>query len=171
MRPMIDVPLRPVMCRLALGALVLLSACTLERHEPPPSPGQAARREVENQLRRYYADFSARDWTAFASHFWPGAIITTAWQPPGEPNVRVDVQTVPAFVERAPEGPGSKAVFSEEMRSADIRVSGGLAQAWVRYRAEFGDLGDVTEWEGTDAFSLLAVDGQWKIVSLTFAAD
>jgi hypothetical protein len=156
---------------LALGALVLVSACSLERHEPPPSPGQAIRLEVENQLRRYYADFSARDWTAFASHFWPGAIITTAWQPPGEPDVRVDVQTVPAFVGRAPEGPGSKAVFSEQMLSADIRVSGGLAQAWVHYRAEFGDLGNVAEWEGTDAFSLLAVAGQWKIVSVTFTAD
>ncbi|NNG17355.1 MAG: nuclear transport factor 2 family protein [Gemmatimonadales bacterium] len=168
---MIEFPLRVVMRSLALGALVLLSACTLERRDPPPSPGQAIRLEVENQLRRYYADFSARDWTAFASHFWPGAIITTAWQPPGEPGVRVDVQTVPAFVARAPEGPGSKAVFSEEMLSADIRVSGELAQAWVRYRAKFGDLGSVAEWEGTDAFSLLAVDGQWKIVSLTFAAD
>lgn len=156
---------------LALSMLVLLSGCSLERREPPPTPGQAARLEVENQLRQYYADFSARDWRAFASHFWPGAIITTAWQPPGEAAVRVDVQTVPEFVERAPEGPGSKAVFSEEMLSADIRVSGGLAQAWVRYRAQFGDLGAVTEWEGTDAFSLLAVDGQWKIVSLTFAAD
>jgi hypothetical protein len=168
---MIEFHRRPVMRALTLGALVLMSACSLERHEPPPSSGEAIRLEVENQLRRYYADFSARDWTAFASHFWPGAIITTAWQPPGEPDLRVDVQTVPAFVERAPEGPGSKAVFSEEMMSADIRVSGGLAQAWVRYRAQLGDLGAVAEWEGTDAFSLLAVDGQWKIVSLTFAAD
>jgi hypothetical protein len=168
---MTEYHLQPAMRALTLGALALMFACSLERHEPPPSPGQTIRLEVETQLRRYYADFSARDWTAFASHFWPGAIITTAWQPPGESDVRVDVQTVPAFVERAPEGPGSKAVFSEEMLSADIRVSGGLAQAWVRYRAEFGDLGNVTEWEGTDAFSLLAVGGQWKIVSLTFAAD
>jgi hypothetical protein len=162
---------RVVTRSLALGALLLLAGCTLERRDPPPSAGQIVRLEVENQLRQYYADFSARDWTAFASHFWPGAIITTAWQPPGEPRVRVDVKTVPDFVARAPEGPGSKAVFSEEMLSADIRVSGGLAQAWVRYRAEFGDLGAVAEWEGTDAISLLLVDGRWKIVSLTFAAD
>ena len=62
-------------------------------------------------------------------------------------------------------------MFSEELVSADIRVTGGLAQAWVRYRARFGDPGDIAEWEGTDAFSLLAVDGQWKIVSLAFAPD
>ena len=35
------------------------------------------RGEVLAELRRYYADFSARDWEAFASHFWKGATITT----------------------------------------------------------------------------------------------
>jgi len=154
-----------------MAVMLLAMGCTLERREPPPPPGTQARAEVLAVLRSYYADLSARDWPAFASHFWPGATITTAWQPPGEPFVRVDAQTIPEFIERAPQGPDSRAAFSEELVGADIRVVGSLAQAWVRYRARFGDPGDITEWQGTDAISLLAVDGQWKIVSLAFLPD
>ncbi|HSM16741.1 MAG TPA: nuclear transport factor 2 family protein [Gemmatimonadales bacterium] len=168
---MTDSRLRRIAPSLLVAVMLLATACTLERREPPPSTGSEARAAVLAELRSYYTDLSARDWPAFASHFWPGATITTAWQPPGEPFVRVDAQTIPEFIERAPEGPDSRAVFSEELVSADIRVTGGLAQAWVRYRARFGDPGDIAEWEGTDAFSLLAVDGQWKIVSLAFASD
>lgn len=122
------------------------------------------------ELREYYADFSARDWSRFADHFWDGAIISTAWQPPGDTTVRVEVQTVPGFIERAPFGPGSKEIFAEEMVSADVRISGRLAQAWVRYHARFGDPPDILEWEGFDAFALLRVGERWKIASLTFAA-
>ena len=72
---------------------------------------------VRDRLEAYYADFSARDWDAFASHFWPGATITTIWQPPGESQMRVVSSSVPAFVEQAPDGPGSKEIFSERMKS------------------------------------------------------
>ena len=57
------------------------------------------------------------------------------------------------------------------MLQADLRVENGLAQAWVSYRARFGDPGDVMEWEGVDSFSLLRHDGQWRITSLTFMPD
>ncbi len=158
----------------AAGVAVVLgllsTACTLERRVPAPPPGAQARADVLAELRGYYADLSARDWPAFASRFWPGATISTAWQPPGEAAVRAYVQTVQEFIDQAPRGPGSREIFSEELVSAEIRVAGSLAQAWVRYRARFGDPGDVAEWEGTDAFSLLLVDGRWKIVSLAFAA-
>lgn len=135
------------------------------------APGDSLRNEVLAELERYYADFSARDWDRFSSHFWPGATITTVWQPPGEEEDRVVVTPVPEFVARAPEGPGSREIFEERMLEAEVRVSGGLAQAWARYRARFGDPGEVSEWDGTDAFTLLKHDGRWKIVSLVFAPE
>jgi hypothetical protein len=46
-----------------------------------------------------------------------------------------------------------------------------LAQAWVRYRARFGDPGEVSEWEGMDAFTLLRHGGRWGIVELVFVGD
>lgn len=150
-----------------------LAGCTIARTPPPGGADTtAARREqdaaVRAELAGYYRDFSARDWTAFADRFWPGATITTVWQPPGEPAARVDAQTVPAFVARAPEGPGSKPIFEERMTGADIRVHGNLAQAWVRYSARLGDSAGVMEWQGIDAITLLRNDGRWRIISLAF---
>jgi hypothetical protein len=57
------------------------------------------------------------------------------------------------------------------MLDARIRRTGALAQAWVRYQARFGDLGDVREWNGLDAFTLMQHEGRWRIVALAFASD
>lgn len=127
--------------------------------------------EVRAELDRYYADFSARDWPAFSGHFWPGATITTAWQPPEESAPRVVVTGVPEFVAQAPKGPGSKAIFEEKITGAETRIQGNLAQVWARYDAKFGDPGDVREWSGIDAFTLMKHDGQWKIVALAFTTE
>ena len=131
----------------------------------------AERAEVLAGLRQYYADFSARDWEAFASHFWKGATITTVWQPAGEPAERVVVTSIPDFVAQAPQGPGSKPIFEEKMTGADVRVFQNLAQVWARYDARFGDPGSVMEWSGIDAFTLMKHDGSWKIVALAFSAE
>lgn len=151
------------------------AACRVEV-APPDARRAAAIPDVDTTLvltalRAYYSDFSARDWTAFADHFWPGGTITTIWRPDGADSAQVHVSTVGEFVAQAPAGPGSRSIFEETMLESRIRVSGGLAQAWVRYRARFGDPGDVMEWEGTDAFTLLQHGGRWRIVSLVFAGD
>jgi hypothetical protein len=152
------------LCGIAIALSLLATGCA-------SVGGVAERHAVTAELERYYADLSARDWPAFAEHFWPGATITTSWQPPGEPAIRGDVQTVEDFVAQAPEGPGSRAIFEEWMLESEVRVAGNLASAWVRYGARFGDPGDVMEWTGVDAFSLLRCAGRWRIVSLAFAAE
>jgi hypothetical protein len=157
--------MRPVSFALAVIAL----ACT--GGGQPGIGDPADRLAVEQRLEVYYRDFSAREWNAFASHFWPGADITTVWQPPGEESDRVVATTIEEFVLQAPQGPGSREVFEEWMIEADIRVLGELAQAWVRYGARFGDPGNIDEWEGIDAITLLKHDETWKIVSLVFTSD
>ncbi len=141
-----------------------------------PSAGSGAatataEEEVRAELLSYYADFSARDWAKFADHFWPGATITTVWQPPGEAAPRVVVTSIPEFVAKAPEGPGSKSIFEEKMTGAEIRMHGNLAQVWARYEARFGEPGQVAEWSGTDASILMKHGGRWRIVALAFTGD
>lgn len=153
-----------------LGAVWLVAGCATTTAGPDatrPVPG-AVRAEVVSELERYYADFSARDWTAFADHFWPGATLTTIWAPPGETAPRVVTLTVPDFVAQAPLGPGSKPIFEERMLAVEVSAQGPLVQAWARYRARFGDPGQVAEWTGIDAFTLMKHDGRWKIVSLAY---
>lgn len=155
--------------RVAAASLLFLLTASLAGSES--AAADAARAEVLAELQQYYADFSARDWEAFASHFWPGATITTVWQPPGENQARVVVTSIPDFVAQAPRGPGSKPIFEEKMSSAEVRVHRNLSQVWARYDARFGDPGQVMEWSGVDAFTLMKHDGRWRIVALVFAGD
>ena len=159
-----------------LGLLLVASGCA----GPAPSPirwepGSDAlpieQQAVLEELETYYADFSARDWAAFADHFWPDATLTAVWQPPGESSERVVATSVPEFVAKAPEGPGSATVFEEWMTAATLRVtSNGLAQAWVDYEARFGEPDALMEWSGIDAFTLMRHDGRWRITSLAYVA-
>lgn len=152
-----------------LALFLLLPACATERAPAPVS--DPARREVLQELEHYYADFSARDWKAYAGHFWPGATLTTVWQPPGEPAPRVSTYTVPEFVAQAPEGPDSKPIFEERMVSAEVRHYGNLAHAWAHYTARFGDSAQVATWKGIDAFTLMRHDGRWRIVALAYTDE
>ncbi|NIM50179.1 MAG: hypothetical protein GTN62_07550 [Gemmatimonadales bacterium] len=152
-----------------LSSLLLLgTACT----QQPANwlPESRVSEAVLQELDAYYRDFSARDWEAFASHFWPGANITTASQSPGTDSVSVMAQSVADFIAQAPQGPGSREIFEEWMIEADVKVFHNLAQAWVRYGARFGDPGDIMEWEGIDAFTLMEVGGDWKISALVFTS-
>jgi hypothetical protein len=151
--------------------LVPLTVATCATGDRSDAGMDAERGEVLETLHAYYEDFSARDWDAFAEHFWPGADITTVWQPPGEHSDRVVPTAIEDFLAQAPAGPGSKEVFEERMLAADIRVHRNLAQAWVRYGTRFGDPDSVEYWEGIDAFALLKHDGTWRIASLVFTGD
>ena len=131
-----------------------------------PDPETEVRAEVE----QYYKDFSDRDWEAFADHFWEGATMATIWPAPGTTTPTVWISSVPEFVAQAPEGPGSKPIFEEKMTSAKILVEGNLAQVWATYDAKFGEEGNIMEWSGIDAFTLLKFEGRWRIVSLSYVS-
>lgn len=156
---------------IAAGGLVL--ACRLEVAPPRERPAAARGADsvmIVSELRAYYRDFSARDWPAFAEHFWSGADLTTVWQAPGQDSARVMATSVPDFVAQAAHGPDSLPIFEERLLDVRITAAGDLAQAWARYRVAFGRPGAVSEWDGIDAFTLLRHGGRWRIVGLAFMA-
>ena len=157
-----------------LGLLGVIAFTTGQAQIPPFADTPVAdsvTTAVQEFLTSYYDAFSDRDWSRFEKHFWPGATMTTVWQPQGESAPRVVVTSLREFIEQAPLGPGSKEIFEERMLAADLRVRGILASVYVRYGARFGDPGEVMEWEGVDLFSLLRYQGEWRIVSLSYASD
>jgi hypothetical protein len=161
-----------------VAAVTAVTGCRLGTHEPRRGAAAtsvlaaaADSAAVVAELAAYYRALSARDWDAFADHFWPGAALSTVWQPPGEDSARVVITSIPDFVRQAPQGPGSRAIFEERMIDAQVVTFRDLAQAWVRYRARFGDPGEVSEWEGMDAFTLVRHGGRWRIVGLAFLGD
>ncbi len=142
---------------------------------PAPRAGQIdgllaekQRAAILAEITSYYRDLSARDWDAFASHFWRGAKVITIWEPDDEGR-RVVFNSVPEFIAEA--DPGSEVVFDETLANAQVHVSGNLAVVWAEYRVRFGEPGDVREWTGIDAFTLMKHVGIWKITSVAFAPE
>src|SRR5262245_3399213 len=138
---------------------------------PSHSPADA---EVLSEVTKYYSDMTCRGdrmSPAFAEHFWSGATITTVWQPPGESKPVVAVIPINEFAAQATQGPCSKPIFEEKMDGAEVKIERGLAQVWARYQARFGKPGDVKEWSGVDAFTLVKHEGRWKIASLVFRPE
>lgn len=158
-----------------LLVLAVLAAPGATQAQDAPDGPAAAHDPVQDavleRIGLYYADLSARDWDAYRSHFWPGATLTTVWTPSGEETARVVVTALEEFIEQAPLGPGSRSIFEERMLEAEVRVYRDLARVWARYEARFGDPGDVTEWRGIDAFTLMEHAGEWRIVSLAYTTE
>jgi hypothetical protein len=123
---------------------------------------------VEKRLKQYYIDMSARDWKKYRAHFWDNGTITTLWKHPDDSVAKVDVTMIDDFVKETPNGPDSQPVFEEKMKNSKISVQGNIAEAWVEYDAKFGTNEKLTEWSGTDVFTLMRHEGEWKIVSLVF---
>ncbi len=154
-----------------VGAAGCAAAPARSSEKPFSFYEEVARSQVLDTLRAYYAAFSARNWEEFATYFWPGATMVTVWQAEGADRREVMASSIPEIIAAAPQGPDSREIFEERMRTAEVRVDGDLAQVWAVYDARFGDEGDVSTWSGIDAFTLLRHEGRWKITSLTFTPE
>lgn len=136
---------------------------------PAAAPATTDRGLILARLDRYYTDLSNGDWSAFASHFWPGATLTTVFQPPNENAPRVVTTSVPAFVAQATRR-ASDRVFHETMLDADVVVTGDIAQVRAHYDARISSP-DVRQWQGTDVFTLMKHGSRWRIVSLAYTTS
>lgn len=122
-------------------------------------------------LDEYYKTMSNRDWRKYRECFWENATIIASWQKEGDSAVNVHVTTIDDFIEATPAGPDSKPIFSEKMRSASVDIKGNLASAWVDYDVEFGTRDSLMKWSGTDVFTFLKNNGEWRIASLVFESN
>ena len=126
---------------------------------------------ILSELAGYYRDLSARDWDGVASHFWRGAVVTTVWQPDGESERRVDFISVPEFIAAIDPGPDGEVFFEEHLTNAEVHFEGNVAVVWAEYQARLGEPGDIRQWTGIDAFTLIKHVGIWKSTSMAFAAE
>ncbi len=142
---------------------------------PPPSAVSATPDSVRDQVlalvQQYYADLNARNWPRYESYFWPGATVSMVWPPPGEDESRVLVMPVAEFVRQAPQGAGRKTIFEEHMTSSEVRATSELAIVWAHYDAQYSDSTPAQHWSGIDAFTLVRLDGHWRIASLAWVSD
>ena len=139
--------------------------------EQPPAEttSHSAQDSLQDFLNRYYETMSSRNWSAYRDFFWGNATLTTVWQTPESEKPAVMVTTIGDFIRQTPQGPDSQPIFEELMTGKpEIKRSGNLATAWSTYKAKFGTEDDLMRWTGTDVFTLMRHEGQWKIVSLVY---
>jgi hypothetical protein len=156
--PPVDPPVAPVV-EPAAPAPVSASADT-----PADAPLVAL-------LEGYYADFGARNWTAFAGHFWPGATIATIRKPTGAPRETVVVTLVDEYVTSASSAGANATPITIKLTARDVRRDGILAQVFARFDANVQAQGELHTWHGVDAFTLMKHDGEWRIASLVIGSN
>lgn len=127
--------------------------------------------KIKVWVESYYTVMSNRNWDEYRKFFFENGTITTIWQTPQDKKAEVHVISIDEFIEQTPNGPDSKPIFSETMTSFEVEQRGDLAVVWAGYHATFGDEQEVMEWDGTDVFTLMRWEGQWRIVSLAFIAN
>jgi hypothetical protein len=139
--------------------------------KPEPSTVVEGDPVVADEIRAYYTALSARDWTGFAEHFHPGALLSTRWTPAGAAKPILMMSSVAEFVARAPEGPGSQPIFEEWPTDIDIYRDGDMAMALVRYGVRFGTNEALQKWTGVDAITLIRHEDRWRITSIAWSGD
>ncbi len=145
---------------------------------PPPLPEQSESVSAQDRMNArerglilaevtaYYHDLTARDWDAFARHFWRGAVVTMIWEPDGDSERRVDFISVPDFIAQIDLGQDSTLIFEQTVGTVEVHFDDKVAQVWSRHRVRFGEPGNVREWTDVDAFTLMKHVGLWKISSM-----
>jgi hypothetical protein len=140
-------------------------------HGQTSSDGSGTHDDINRLLENYYSTMSERNWEDYQTFFSDDATITTIWAVDSVSSPEIYSNTIDEFIAQTKAGPDSQPIFEEKMLSSEISVKGDLAQAWVNYQARFGSTDNLMEWKGTDLFSFIYFNSEWKIVSIVFAQE
>jgi ketosteroid isomerase-like protein len=146
-------------------ASILLAITACAAPPPPPAPDPTAE-AVKAEIRQLYVDLSARDWEKFGAHFTSDAVVIFKTRKGAAKTM--SMKEFDAMTRKGVEG---KPVYSEECDRLDVRVHRDLAHAWSHFRAKIGTAEKVDTWSGIDAYTILRVDGAWKIAAIAISED
>jgi hypothetical protein len=144
-----------------LPALLLLASCMAPSRRPDPGPGP----EVIAAVELMYDDLSSRRWDQLEAHFLPEAALV--FSSPTGPKRVSPLQ----FIETVKKNVEGKEVFEERMTAGAVRAHGNLATVWSSFEGREGTGTDIRTWSGVDAFTLVKVDGRWKIALVAVSQD
>jgi hypothetical protein len=140
--------------------LILLASCAVP---PPRRPNLGP--EIVTAVEGMYDDLSSRRWDALAAHFLPEASLLFA-TPDGPKRMAPD-----KFIEMVKKNVEGKEIFKEEMMECALWTHGNLASVWSKFEGREGNGADIRTWSGIDSFTLVKVDGIWKISHIAVSQD
>jgi len=128
-------------------------------------PGSDLDREVAAAVDVIYEDLSERRWDALEAHFLPEASLVFS-TPKGPTRM-----SPPKFIEMMQKNLEGKTVFGERMAHAWVRTHGAMAMVWSTFEGRLGTETEVKTWAGVDCWTLVNVQGRWKISQVTVSVD
>lgn len=127
--------------------------------------------EVYDVLERFYRDFAHGDWNAMGARFWPGASVIAIRRREQDTEKHVVSEPIEACLERMRAQVARTKPLEIAFVEYRIEPAGGIAQASIHYSA-IDASGDAPQtWSGTDAFTLVRHEGEWRIASLVFGSN
>ena len=145
-----------------LAPLVLLVASCM----PPQAPVEAGGGpELTAAVDAMYDDLSERRWDALATHFLPDA--TVVFCSAKGPNRK----SVADFIEMVRKKVDGLEVFEERMTHSWVRNYHDIAVVWSTFEGKEGSKENVKTWSGVDAFTLMKVNGAWRITQVAVYVD
>jgi hypothetical protein len=145
--------------RRLVPVLILLASCAGRARPVGPGP------EIIAAVDLMYDDLSARRWDALEAHFLPEASLVFA-TPAGPKRM-----TPAKFVEMVRKNVEGKEIFEERMMTGSVRAHENLATVWSSFEGREGNGADVRTWSGVDAFTLVKVEGRWRISQIAVSQD
>lgn len=140
--------------------LLLLGSCVIPPR-PPVGPGP----EIITAVEGMYDDLSSRRWEALEAHFLPEASLVFA-TPSGPRRM-----TPAKFIEMVRKNVEGKEIFEERMTAGSVRAHGDLATVWSSFEGREGNGADIRTWSGVDAFTLVKVEGRWRVALIAVSQD
>lgn len=115
---------------------------------------------VKTTINRLFEGMGKADSTLLKPLFAPGARLQTVQNKQGTVSVKED--PIGGFI--ASIGKAKAGALDERLSGMDIRIDGDLATAWTPYAFYFN--GKQSHC-GANAFTLVRIDGDWKIQTIT----
>jgi hypothetical protein len=127
--------------------------------------------EVYDVLERFYRDFAHGDWSSMGERFWPGASVIAIRRREQDGEKQVVTESIEACIERLRAQVSRTKPLEITFDEYRIEPTGAIAQASIKYSA-IDTSGDAPQsWSGTDAFTLVRHEGEWRIASLVFGSS
>ena len=122
---------------------------------------KAEKKEVRKVIDLLFDGMRKGDSAQVRTVFLPGATLNTS-SVNSKGQARLHRDSISGFLDAI--GTPHKEIWDERILSCEIRIDENLATVWTEY-AFYID--NVYSHEGVNAFQLVKLDGQWKILTIT----
>ncbi|MCG3137181.1 MAG: hypothetical protein HJJLKODD_01024 [Phycisphaerae bacterium] len=147
-------------------------------HEPSADFWQQATQAADQDavmrtVEQLYSTLSNRQWEALKALFAEGATIATVRSASNDQPEQAEARPAREWIDQYRPVFEGKTTFTEKSLHHEVQTFGTVAQVWSHFEATYTDTEhpEPQFFTGIDAFTLLKVNGQWRILTIAYASQ